>query len=215
MDRELQKREAIERLKILCFDDIFVDIFSRGTRNLFSIDNGYLDFFGSNWEKRIKAVEEKYKVLVYHVMRSDTSFGKLLILLVVSDCKEDWKLEREQVKAFKPLAYVINLDDEACSEFGSVLVKPQNGGLVRIAWGVIYEFFDLINVLNKLYDYLFSLESDIEYAKEDDDLSTVQDIKKVINIFEPVLKELESDLQNRLDNYTIRQLVEVISSKIN
>jgi hypothetical protein len=30
-------------------------------------------------------------------------------------------------------AYVMNLDDEWCSEFGSIGIKPQFGGVVRTA----------------------------------------------------------------------------------
>ena len=56
-----------------------------------------------------------------------------MTFLFVSDEREEWSYDRDDLKEGYACAYVENLDEPAFSEFGSVGIKPQFGGLVRTA----------------------------------------------------------------------------------
>jgi hypothetical protein len=59
--------------------------------------------------------------------------GEMLSLLYVSKDREEWESDRDDLQYGYAYAYVINLDDDWCSEFGTIGIKPQFGGLARIA----------------------------------------------------------------------------------
>lgn len=80
---------------------------------------------------KLQKFEEKYDVLVYHVIQNDTYLGTMLTLLFVSDQPGEWEQDRAYVKTRNPFAYVINLDDDTQSEFGSVQVETHAGVIVR------------------------------------------------------------------------------------
>lgn len=80
---------------------------------------------------KVQKFEEKYDVLVYHVIQNDTYLGTMLTLLFVSDQPREWEQDRAYVKARNPFAYVVNLDDDTQSEFGSVQVETHAGVIVR------------------------------------------------------------------------------------
>ena len=82
---------------------------------------------------RVQAFEQKYNALVYHCTLNYTQFGKLLTLFFVSKYEKEWNRDKEELKQQNPLAYVCNLDDDLCSEFGSILFKLANGGIIRTA----------------------------------------------------------------------------------
>lgn len=46
---------------------------------------------------------------------------------------EEWTYDRRDIQEGCPLAYVENMTYPDCSEFGSVGVRPVNGGVVRTA----------------------------------------------------------------------------------
>lgn len=83
--------------------------------------------------KKVKEIEDKYNILVYHAIETYTEFGQLLNLLYVSDYKEEWAQDNNMLKENLTVAYVINLDNEPFSEFGSIMIKTaSSGGLKRI-----------------------------------------------------------------------------------
>lgn len=81
----------------------------------------------------MKAFEEKHNAVVYHAIHNYTEFGELLAFLYVSSEQDEWAYDRDDLKAGYACAYVKNLDDDCCSEFGSIGIRPQFGGLVRTA----------------------------------------------------------------------------------
>ena len=81
----------------------------------------------------IRKFEEKHNALVYHAILTRTVFGTLLTLLYVTEEKEVWQEDKEQLQEGSPLAYVVNLDDDTCSEFGGIQITGKMGGIVRIA----------------------------------------------------------------------------------
>ena len=59
-------------------------------------------------------------------------FGECYSILYVSPDTNEWNDEREEMKEGYIFAYVYNKDNDWCSEFGTIAVKPSFGGLVRI-----------------------------------------------------------------------------------
>lgn len=93
------------------------------------------------YELAVKEAEEKYDILVYHVIVTQTEFGKLLTCMYVSDGPKEWGEDRHDMGYDEkigrcdgyPYCYVINLDDPLCSEFGSCGILSYDGGLERYA----------------------------------------------------------------------------------
>lgn len=131
MDKQIQINEAIERMKTLKLHKNVINEFKQGTLNM-SENGGLLYWLEDEMLTKIREVEVKYNIVVYHAIHDYTYFGEILTLMYVSDDEEEWKMDREDLANGYPCAYVINLDDDYCSEFGSVEVVPQIGGLKRI-----------------------------------------------------------------------------------
>ena len=126
----LQKEEAISRLKMLKVMPQIIKEFEN-ENTVYSSESGYLYFLSDEQEKIVKEFEEQHDAVVYHVIRSFTCFGELLALLYVSKHQDEWGYDREDLKEGEAIAYVKNLDDDICSEFGSIGVEERFGGLVR------------------------------------------------------------------------------------
>ena len=131
--REDKKAEAVERMKLL-------GIFT-ATRKQFEKED-YVSiseppvgaFFWAEGEdlQRIREFEESHKALVYLIVRSYTTFGKMDCYLYVSDHRDEWEQDREDLKNCEPLCYVYNHDMPDCSEFGCIGVeKTCAAGLCR------------------------------------------------------------------------------------
>ena len=133
--RMAQKNEAIERMKILKLHPNAVREFvDEGKLNCSENGMGALFWLSDEDAKYVRAMEEKTDCLVYHVVKSVTQFGTLLTMLYVSKDEEEWERDKEELKSEGyACAYVENLDDEYCSEFGGVIVQPIFGGVRRIA----------------------------------------------------------------------------------
>ena len=142
--KQLQKQEAINRLKLLQTKygllETVVNEFEKEDVLYYS---EYVNkqcpailYWVSNKEEYTQAIrkfEEKHNALVYHAILTRTVFGTLLTLLYVTEEKEVWKEDREELQEGLPLAYVINLDDDNCSEFGGIQITGAMGGIVRTA----------------------------------------------------------------------------------
>ena len=143
--KELQKNEALNRLRILQMkygllenvvkefqvDDTiyyseYINQYLKGL--LYWIDNE------DEYADAIKRFEEKHQSTVYHAIYTPTSHGRILSLLYVSPHQEEWKMDRDDLNNDgRPLAYCINLDDDTSSEFGAIQIAKANGGINRIA----------------------------------------------------------------------------------
>jgi len=82
-------------------------------------------------------MEETYGYLAYHVIRDEGRMGVMYVLFCVSPRKEDWKHSRWLIKDGMPEAFVTLLGNDAEPwtrdfECGLVIVKPFDGGLLRI-----------------------------------------------------------------------------------
>ncbi len=132
MEKAKQKQEALERMKMLKLHGNIIKEFDKeGIVNL-SESGGFLYWLDSDQQAIVDEFETEHDALVYHVIHDCTEFGELYSLLYVSKYEEEWEDDRNDLKDGYALVYVKNMDDDFCSEFGSIGVKPQFGGLVRM-----------------------------------------------------------------------------------
>jgi hypothetical protein len=131
MTRQEQKQEAIARMRMLKLHTNAINEFEKDDVINLSEHGGILYWLNEDQMQHVKAFEGKYTSVVYHVIHNITEFGELLAFLYVSDSEEEWDYDRDDIKDGYAYAYVKNLDDDMCSEFGSIGIKPQFGGIVR------------------------------------------------------------------------------------
>lgn len=133
ISREDKKVEAIARMEAL---GIFPDTIKQFK------DDDYVSiseppvgaFYWAEGEdlQRIKNFENQYNALVYVVVRTYSNIGKMDSYLYVSDYRDEWGQDNEDIKNTAPLAYVYNHDMPDCSEFRCVgLKKSVAAGLLR------------------------------------------------------------------------------------
>lgn len=82
----------------------------------------------------VKKFEEENNALVYMIARAYTKMGKMDSYIYVSDNKEDWADDNEDLRNGIAFSYTVNKDAPDCSEFGSIGFKMGVGaGMVRVA----------------------------------------------------------------------------------
>ena len=130
--REQQKREALERMVMLKLSRQCINAFksgkvweSEGYGALYEVDDAE--------QKLIDEFEAKYDCLVYHIIHNVFEFGECYTMLYVSSDKSEWQSDRYDLEDGYTMAYVKNVTDDMCSEFGSVAIRPSFGGLVRLS----------------------------------------------------------------------------------
>lgn len=127
-----KKAEAIKRMKMMHLIPDAIKQFKDGDQIMVSEPPfGGLYWIEDELQSRIKEFEEKNNALVYLVVRAFTSFGKMDSLLFVSDYKEDWDIEKEDIKDGIVFSYTINYDMPDCSEMGSIGFRSIGGGVLR------------------------------------------------------------------------------------
>ena len=130
--KEEQLKECLHRLKLsgLC-QEVITD-FQNG--QLYKTEQLGILYYANDKEKAVvKDFEEKNNAMVYHILHSNTEFGELLAILYVGQYKEEWEMDREDLKEGIAFSYVHNLTCPEYSEFGSIGFTPKYGGLVRTA----------------------------------------------------------------------------------
>lgn len=134
VSKEIKKTEALNRMKTLQLFTPCIKAFEKRNEVQLSEMTGGLYEFSENEEltAKVKAFEEEYNALVYHVIHTFTQFGELYSFLYVSDHQDEWDMDNEDIKDNYAMVYVWNKDDEWCSEFGSIAVRQKFGGLVRV-----------------------------------------------------------------------------------
>lgn len=130
---EKAKKEAIERMKILKLSRNAITDFKDDDRLYKSEDLGFLYWLYDDEEEMVKRFEKEHECVVYHVILSRTNIGTMYSLLYVSLDDEEWEEDRADLQNGQVLAYVVNKAAPECSEIGYIGIKPQIGGLVRVA----------------------------------------------------------------------------------
>jgi hypothetical protein len=126
------REECIKRMEMLKLDRHCINAFKRGE---IWESEGYGALYELN-DKEKKMVEEFEKnnpgCMVYHLIHNVFEFGECYSMLFVGNEVGEWELEKEELREGYVFSYVKNVTDECCSEFGSIVVRPSFGGLIRI-----------------------------------------------------------------------------------
>ena len=126
-----QKQEALSRMRML--DIYYPAIKEFEKENVINVSEhgGILFWLDDEQQEMIKRFEEKYNAVVYHVIHNYTEFGELYSLLYVSQHENEWDYDKDDIKHNIALCFVVNKDEECFSEFGSIGIRPQFGGVIR------------------------------------------------------------------------------------
>ena len=120
------KEEALFRMQDMSMMKTVMKKFTAGTL-MMSEFGGILYDLDEGARAAVKEAEKK-GLLPYHVVKTETTVGTMYAVLYVSQEPEEWDLERYDPATGETTAYVVN---DGFSEFGTVVVKPCNGGLAR------------------------------------------------------------------------------------
>lgn len=133
VSREMKKQEAIKRLKALKIIDDAVRQFEKDDVVMVTEPPmGGLYWLEDEEKEMVRQFEEENNALVYMIVRAFTQLGKMDSLLFVSDYEDEWEYDNEDIVDGYVMSYTVNYDMPECSEFGSIVVKPTFGGLLRI-----------------------------------------------------------------------------------
>lgn len=135
MKYEERKIKAIELLNKLDIYKPYIKGFEEENKVCF------FERFGGFWVdqepevlKKMQEIEKEYNCTVYAITHEYMEFGECYSFLIVTNYKSEWKtLVTSEGNIHYAFAYVWNVDDEWCSEFGTVGVKSFGGGITRVA----------------------------------------------------------------------------------
>ena len=144
VSKQKKVQEAVKRMKALgLIDEVIKQFEKNGTVCVSEPPMGAVFSIPDDNELKqaIVAFEKEHNALVYHVVRSYTEIGQMDSYLYVSDNEQEWEMDMPETddifsieKDFYVFAYVENVDDPNCSEFGEIMVRLKvSRGLVRIA----------------------------------------------------------------------------------
>lgn len=132
---ETKKEEAVSRMKRLGLPQEMVRQFEQ---------DGYIGisespvgaFYWAEGEdlQHIRNFEADYNALVYVVIRSFTTIGKIDSYLYVSNYPEEWEYERKLLDKNTPSVYVYNHNAPECSELGEIGIRRSIEGRLLQEW---------------------------------------------------------------------------------
>ena len=135
MTREEMKSEAIARMRQLHLYPETIRQFER--ENLISESAppfGACFWLNEAQRERVRQLESKYNILVYHVIHSFTTIGEMESYLYVDPYAEEWEAGREGLKEGMANAYVYNCDDPELSEFGYIGIRLTPAAGLERTW---------------------------------------------------------------------------------
>ena len=137
-------KEAVRRMKMLGLSDKVINDFEND--NIIRISHSFSDgsvTLGDVGKKivknYIKPIEKRFKAKVYHVIEGESYYGHWLVLLYVSEDKDEWEWDEIPFdydlykKGDKGVCiYGYNITHPELSEGGNIVVRAVNGGLYRV-----------------------------------------------------------------------------------
>ena len=135
MTREEMKAEAIARMRQLHLYPETIRQFEK--ENLISESAppfGACFWLNEAQRERVRQLEAKYNILVYHVIHSFTTIGEMESYLYVSNHPEEWEDDRAGLKEGETVAYVYNCDDPELSEFGYIGIRLTPAAGLERTW---------------------------------------------------------------------------------
>ena len=134
--RQQQKEVAIKLMETMDLYKPYIRAFKEhDTITMYEQYGGYYLEDGDSILAKIREFEKEHNCLVYAVTHEYTSFGECYDYLIVPQYKEEWDdiISYSNQTKHVIFAYVRNVDDEWCSEFGDITVNQFGGGLARVA----------------------------------------------------------------------------------
>ena len=124
--------EAIERMKLLKLDSHCIEAFCAG--NIWESESyGALYELTDEEQDLVDKFQKEHEgCYVYHIIHNIFPFGECYSMLYVSSDVDEWPRDKSDIEDGYVFAYVYNKDCDWCSEFGSIAIKSQFGGLVRL-----------------------------------------------------------------------------------
>lgn len=123
--------ECLFRMKMLELDKNCINEFKKG--NIWESESiGILYEINEEEKKIVENFEKENKgYKVYHIIHNYFEFGEIYNLLYVGTDKKEWKYDREDIKEGYCMVYAYNKTYDYCSEFGTIAIKKNIGGLIR------------------------------------------------------------------------------------
>ena len=135
MTREEMKAEAIARMRQLHLYSETIRQFERENLISESIPPfGTCYWLNEAQRERVRQLEAKYDILVYHFIHSFTTIGEMESYLYVSNHPEEWEDDRAGLKEGETVAYVYNCDDPELSEFGYIGIRLTPAAGLERTW---------------------------------------------------------------------------------
>lgn len=128
--RNKQVEEAVKRMKMLHILPRAIQEFKSGVINR-SEEIGLLYWLDDSEKEMIEKFEEKWEGVVYHVILTETTIGRMYSLLYVSKHTEEWEMDLADIQEERVFVYVVNKDMPDFSEFGTIGIRPSFGGVIR------------------------------------------------------------------------------------
>lgn len=129
MIREELISEAIKRMSILDMHPNVIHEFENEQKlNRSETSLGILFWLTDEEQEMVKDFQNKYNVLVYHVIKTCTvQMGTIYDLLFITTEQEEWDIEKEDLKDDYAFVHTIGY----FSESGMIKIKKVNGGVAR------------------------------------------------------------------------------------
>ena len=135
MTRQEMKSEAIARMRQLHLYPETIRQFER--ENLISESAppfGACFWLNEAQRERVRELEARCNILIYHVIHSFTTIGEMESYLYVSDRPKEWEDDRAELKEGTAVAYVYNCDEPLVAEFGYIGIRLTPAAGLERTW---------------------------------------------------------------------------------
>lgn len=132
LNKEQMKDLAIEYMSGLKIRQQVIDQFKEDDKILCSKGNFIVDVPEAVL-KQIRAWEDEFKNMAYHVVYSDFYGCRIYNALSVSHYKEDMSFEKTLITRSRAMSHSINLTIPEYTDSGSIGLREHNGVLERIS----------------------------------------------------------------------------------
>lgn len=131
---ERMKAEALVRMKMLHIFPNAVRDFKRKDRRLNKSEGfGGLYWLDDKEKELVQKFEETSGAVVYACILNSLPLGTCLSMLYVPADESLWERDKQDLIDGYPFAWVANINAPDWSEYGTIGIRPQYGGLVRTA----------------------------------------------------------------------------------
>lgn len=138
VSKEEKIAEAVKRLQCLNYFRPSIQCLIRSGKVMVNSSpvgaHFYVDDYNEFIADKVKAFEKEYNTLVYAVIHTYSNIGETFEMLYVSDKKNEWIYEMNDLQDGFPYAYVYNVTEPYFSKIGGIgIAKTIGGGIRRTA----------------------------------------------------------------------------------